>query len=301
MNILTDHPILTHFTGDVRAFTEGFLIDKINTSSCLPILVTISSAHIDRVWTIDSQDCYTQAVKLFPSIFNDNSDHSTNGRRKDEGTGQRDLSEVSVPPGIILVFRLKSSDIISDRDYGNKNDDDVVSSGSCDRLNPLEKAMPLVGLNITHSSIKAKTSSSSLSLSTTTTTSPNLCNHIAFFIKSDGRSSVAFSTAVSYWRKAMVAHDILEYKGVDSTVDMPLPSAILSSFLAYLDDWSYHEGVAVMVDNRHNTNASSANNSSTTTITTNIISSYQSLLHASHSFAKYPTVGLPGQGLLSMR
>jgi len=298
MTILTDHPILTHFTGDVRTFTEGFLIDKINTSSCLPILVTIST-HIDRVWTIDSQDCYTQAVKLFPSIFNNSSDHSTNARRKDEGTGQRDLSEVSVPPGIILVFRLKSSDITSDGDYDRNHGD--VSSGSCDRLNPLEKAMPLVGLNITHSSNKAKTSSSSSSSSSTTTTSPNLCNHIAFFIKSDGRSSVAFSTAVSYWRKAMVAHDILEYKGVESTVDMPLPSAILSSFLAYLDDWNYHDGVAVMVDNRHNTNASLANNSTTTTITTNIISSYQSLLHASHSFAKYPTVGLPGQGLLSMR
>jgi len=204
---------------------------------------------------------------------------------------------VSVPPGIILVFRLKSSDITSDgnNDYYDGNN---VSCGSCDRLNPLEKAMPLVGLNITHSSNKAKTSSSS---SSSSTTSPNLCNHIAFFIKSDGRSSVAFSTAVSYWRKAMVAHDILEYKGVDSTVDMPLPSAILSSFLAYLDDWSSHDGVAVMVDNRHNTNASLANNSTTTTITTNIISSYQSLLHASHSFAKYPTVGLPGQGLLSMR
>lgn len=298
MTILTDHPILTHFTGDVRTFTEGFLIDKINTSSCLPILVTIS-AHIDRVWTIDSQDCYTQAVKLFPSIFNDNSDHSTNGRRKDEGSGQRDLSEVSIPPGIILVFRLKSSDIITDGDYDG-DDDDYVSSGSSDRLNPLEKAMPLVGLNITHSSNKVKTSSS-LSSATTTASSPNLCNHIAFFIKSDGRSSVAFSTAVSYWRKAMVAHDILEYKGVDSIVDMPLPSAILSSFLAYLDDWSYHEGVAVMVDNRHNTNTSLASNSTTTSITTNIISSYQSLLYASHSFAKYPTVGLPGQGLLSMR
>lgn len=294
MTILTDHPILTHFTGDVRTFTEGFLIDKINTSSCLPILVTIST-HIDRVWTIDSQDCYTQAVKLFPSIFNNSSDHSTNVRRKDEGTGQRDLSEVNVPPGIILVFRLKSSDITSDGDYDGNDYD--VSSGSCDRLNPLEKAMPLVGLNITYNSNKAKTTS----LSSTPITSPNLCNHIAFFIKSDGRSSVAFSTAVSYWRKAMVAHDILEYKGVDSTVDMPLPSAILSSLLAYLDDWSYHEGVAVMVDNRHNTNASLANNSTTTTITTDIISSYQSLLHASHSFAKYPTVGLPGQGLLSMR
>lgn len=300
MTILTDHPILTHFMGDVRTFTEGFLIDKINNSSCLPILVTIST-HIDRVWTIDSQDCYLQAIKLFPSIiFNDssNSNHTTNVRNNDNG--DRNL----LPPGIIIVFRLKSSDII--------NDHDADYNSSSDSLNPLEKAMPLVGLNISHSSNKAKTSSSPSS-----TSSPSLCNHIAFFIKSDGRSSVAFNTAVNYWRKAMIAYDILEYKGViiDSTIDVPLPSAILSSFLAYLDDdWSY-EGMSMMLDNknkqstssssRDNMNASTtASNATTiinTTATTNTISSYQSLLHASHSFAKYPTAGLPGQGLLSMR
>lgn len=110
LTVLTDHPIVPHFEAELHAFSEGFVVEKMDGAMCLPMLVSIGQ-HVDRVWTVDPADCMAHASKLFSSVF-----------LKD-----RNLPDVEVPQGILVVFRLKADGV------------------QVDDLNPVQRTLPLVG------------------------------------------------------------------------------------------------------------------------------------------------------------
>lgn len=116
LTVLTDHPVVPHFEAELRTFTEGLLVEKMDGASCLPLLMSVGQ-HVDRVWTVDTADCLAQASKLLAPLF----------------LKERHLPNIDVPSGIIIVFRLKS------------HEDLPPSLAGEALLNPLERSLPLVG------------------------------------------------------------------------------------------------------------------------------------------------------------
>jgi hypothetical protein len=110
VTVLSDHPVVPHFEAELRTFTEGFLVEKMDGAMCLPVLVSIAQ-HVEHVWTVDAADCMGQASRLFSPAF-----------LKD-----RTLPDVEVPSGMLIIFRLKADD------------------AQADGLNPAQRALPLVG------------------------------------------------------------------------------------------------------------------------------------------------------------
>lgn len=182
LTVLTDHAIVPHFEAELRTFTEGLLVEKMDGASCLPLLVSIGQ-HVDRVWTVDTADCVTQASKLLSPLF----------------LKERNLPNIDVPSGIIIVFRLKS-------------DGDLRDSDNSEVLNPLERTLPLVRA-----------------------AGGERTRHIALIVPNDSRSASAVSSALSHWRTALRMHDVQEHRGGN---EVALPDSILRAVLSLLDFWS---------------------------------------------------------------
>lgn len=132
LTVLTDHPVVPHFEAELRTFTEGFLIEKMDGASCLPLLTSIGR-HVDRVWTVDTTDCVSQAAKLIAPLF-----------LKEKG-----LPDIDVPAGFIIIFRLKSAD-------------QLATDGEAS-MNPLEASLPLVSSNARHIALIVPSSSRAFS------------------------------------------------------------------------------------------------------------------------------------------
>ncbi len=187
LTVLTDHPVVPHFEAELRTFAEGLLVEKMDGASCLPMLVSIGQ-HVDRVWTVDTADCLAQASKLLAPLF----------------LKERNLPDIDVPPGIIIVFRIKSLEDLQS------------SSESGVEFNPLQRSLPLVGSIASTSGVR----------------------HIALIVPHESRSASAVSSALSHWRVAMRMHDVEEHRG---GAEVALPDSILRAVLSLLDFWS--EGV----------------------------------------------------------
>lgn len=130
LTVLTDHPMVPHFEAELRTFTEGFLVEKMDGASCLPLLTSIGR-HVDRVWTVDTTDCVAQAAKLIAPIF-----------LKEKG-----LPDIDVPSGFMIIFRLKSAEQLSSEGHSG--------------LNPLEASLPLVSSSARHIALMVPSSSRS--------------------------------------------------------------------------------------------------------------------------------------------
>lgn len=192
----TDHPVIPYFDADLKLFTDGFIIEKMNNSACIPILISMEN-HIDRVWSIDVADFIQESTLLFPQL-----------NHKDLDTA---LSSTIESSGLIIIFRLKTTlSYEGDIEHGMF-------------LNPLERSMPLIGMKLLNKETSVSVNDEQL---------PSVCRHIAFLIRSDSRITTSMNEACSYWRKAMRMYEIQEHKGKD----VPIPTSILLAYLSYLDD-----------------------------------------------------------------
>lgn len=244
LTVLTDHPVMPHFEAELRTFTEGLLVEKMDGASCLPLLVSLGQ-HVDRVWTVDTADCLTQASKLFAPLF----------------LKERGLPSIDVPSGIIIVFRLKGPE-------------DLPQNAEQDALNPLERSLPLIG--------------------STGAASTGRFRHIALIVPNESRSASAVSSALSHWRTALRMHDVQEHRG---NHEVALPDAILRAVLSLLDFWS--EGVPNTVAA---TDTSSSSSTSFEKLSSALVArSAQDYLTTALSFAKMPTLQIPGAGYYALK
>lgn len=233
LTALTDHPIVPHFEADLRTFTEGLLVEKMDGAMSLPILISIGH-HVDRVWTVDTADCMVQASKLLSHAF----------------LKERNLPDIDVPHGLLIIFRLKSD------------------AEQADGMNPLQRSLPIVG------SINGA-----------------FAKHIALVIPTNSRSATSMSSACSQWRTAMRMHDVQEHRG---GAEVSLPDGILRAFLSALD--FLKEGVPNMIAATDTSGALTGDQVAAITAP-----DFLTLASTAVSFARCPTLQLPGSGYFAMK
>ena len=102
-SILTDHPVLPKFVAELRIFSGGFIVEKMNGQICVPLVISFAH-HVEKVYTLDFHDCFTQMKEkiLLPYLKTNNEDAPFLSQL---------LEEVSnnVPDGYIIVYKLKST------------------------------------------------------------------------------------------------------------------------------------------------------------------------------------------------
>lgn len=59
--LITDNPLYPCFHADLRLFTGGFLIERIDKSP-LPLLISIKS-HVEVMWSVDMGEAYTHGLR----------------------------------------------------------------------------------------------------------------------------------------------------------------------------------------------------------------------------------------------
>ena len=125
--MFADHPLLSPLNIEFRLFTNGFLIEKMYTST-LPILVSMS-VHVSHMWTIDASDFLEQSL-----------DYSGL-----EG------SHLDLPEGIVIVLQLYSNkELVKKANTVNNDIDDVLGRGKYlkyNTYNPLSRAFPALGMS----------------------------------------------------------------------------------------------------------------------------------------------------------
>lgn len=60
--MVTDNPLYPVFNADLRLFTGGFVIERIDRSP-LPLLISMKS-HVEVMWTVDMRDAYNIGSRL---------------------------------------------------------------------------------------------------------------------------------------------------------------------------------------------------------------------------------------------
>jgi hypothetical protein len=89
MHVLTDNAFVPLAHADVKAFQEGFVIDRLNTRS-LPALVSFK-LHVEEAWSCDVTECHRYSKELWA--------------KDNKGQGQPVCDEL--PSGILLVLKMK--------------------------------------------------------------------------------------------------------------------------------------------------------------------------------------------------
>jgi hypothetical protein len=253
LTMLTDHPLVPHFDAEIRTYSEGFLVEKMDGAACLPLLVSIGR-HVDRVWTVDAADCMGQAMKVMDPLF----------------LKERNLPDVTVPPGMLIIFRLKSDD--AEAAAAPQGDADPFA-----HQNPLERTLPLVGSEHRQAGAGAG------------------AKHIAVFVRTGSRSATAVSSATSHWRVAMRMHDVQEHKG---GADVAIPAGVLRAYLSLLDYRS--EGVPSTIA-ATDTTATSSGGDADSKATALVAATYKAMVATAVSFAQCPGLQIPGAGFYAMR
>ena len=124
--LLTDHPLLAVVSAEVRLFTSGLIIQRFNNVPCQPVLISIAN-HVEAVWTVDSETCWTLASTQLPSA----------------GEGHNILKwtkDTTITEGIFVILQLKdknsmTSDLQSEEDKEDNKKSDAY-------INPLESSLP---------------------------------------------------------------------------------------------------------------------------------------------------------------
>jgi hypothetical protein len=114
--VLFDHPVLPVADAELRVFSEGLVIERMDCSS-LPVLVSIGT-HVDCMWVVDTAEVSHQASQLLPPRL------ST-------------FPEVPLEEGLLIVFRLKA-DFAADADAEAED----AESLSALQYNLLARALP---------------------------------------------------------------------------------------------------------------------------------------------------------------
>jgi hypothetical protein len=102
VDMMTSHPIYPCFSSEIKLFTEGFIITKINNSISVPVIISFNS-DISKLWVVDPVDWFESC-----SVSNF---HSSNNEKPTEKIGKllnRDNLE-KIPNGLVLIFELKTA------------------------------------------------------------------------------------------------------------------------------------------------------------------------------------------------
>lgn len=214
--VLSDHPVVPHFEAEVRTFTEGFLVEKMDGAMCLPMLVSIGH-HVERVWTVDIADCIQHASRLLSPAF----------------LKERALPDIEVPTGVLVIFRLKADDAESEA------------------LNPLQRSLPLVGCSSTagtkHVALVMPSTSRSASSLTSSCAQWRVAMRMHDVQEHRGGAEVAipdgilraFLAVLDFWREGVpntvAATDTSGTAAADRTPLLTAPSyqALMATALAY--------------------------------------------------------------------
>jgi hypothetical protein len=113
--MLTDHPLCPVCESEIRLFSEGFVIEKFD-STRMPLLVSMKT-HVECLWVVDSFETKNQASLFIPPLLDAFPLNSSDSA------------------GLLVVFRLKV-------DYELSLDDkeDIL------QYNPLERVLPFINL-----------------------------------------------------------------------------------------------------------------------------------------------------------
>jgi hypothetical protein len=124
VTMLTDHPAAPVLHAEMRLFTSGFVVEKLN-KSFLPFLFSFA-VHVKEMWTVDLGDCYRRALAS-PSF---------------EGTSSS--SVVEIPEGLLVV--LQCHDFRDEKgNMGKGSDTNSNSVKSCIEYNMLDRILPSSG------------------------------------------------------------------------------------------------------------------------------------------------------------
>jgi hypothetical protein len=122
VTMLTDHPSSPVISAEVRLFTSGFVVEKMD-KCFLPFLVSFG-VHVKEMWTVDLGECYRRATesKSFES--------------------SRTSVSVDIPEGLLVVLQC--------HDFGDKDDSTFTESNSlsvrsCIEYNMLDRILPSTG------------------------------------------------------------------------------------------------------------------------------------------------------------
>lgn len=122
--MLTDHPAAPVLHAEMRLFTSGFIVEKVDRL-LLPFLFSFA-VHVKEMWTVDLSDCYRRALasKAFES-----SDTSP---------------VVNIPDGLLVV--LQCHDFRDEKgNMGKGSDANSHTVKSCIEYNMLDRILPATG------------------------------------------------------------------------------------------------------------------------------------------------------------
>lgn len=254
LTALTDHPLVPFASAELRPFSSGLLIEKLNTH-CLPIMLSIGS-HVECMWTVDLQEMLAQSAKLC-NLGNlaAGSPYSIQSR--------------NMPEGYVVIFKLKSftREAVESEDRRRRqealdekarqgqelrkrlalraagmladDDEDDADENMDDRNHPRCDATSALeeGLSTMQKALQFNPLQRSLPDLKGRAEGPR---HVAFIVTTSSRGGAAMSAACSCWRAALRLHDLPEHRG-QSAGASPLPEPILRSALCFLDSRTYEE------------------------------------------------------------
>ena len=169
----TNHSVHPFFTSDLKLYQEGFILTKLNHLSSVPITVHFAR-DISKVWTIDSFDCFQEAIQhIQQSSGNSSSSSSSLTAAALQLYGQ---SEDRLPKGIILIFELKSRGIIHHQQH-----------------TALHQSLPSIFTNSKHSQSQTQ--------------------FLAIFFPHNDRSGSILPSIMESWKVSIRMNDIEEFKG----------------------------------------------------------------------------------------
>jgi hypothetical protein len=101
-SIITDHPIWPKFFAEMRLFSGGFIIEKMNGQVCIPLVISFAQ-HVESVCTMDFHDCFIQMKDkiLMPYLRTHPQDASFISTVVEQ-------LESMIPDGYLIVYRLRS-------------------------------------------------------------------------------------------------------------------------------------------------------------------------------------------------
>lgn len=123
VTMLTDHPSAPVLHAEMRLFTSGFVVEKLN-KCFLPFLVSFG-VHVKEMWTVDMGDCYRRALDS-------------------KSLGGKTSSVIDIPEGLLIV--LQCHDFRDDNGNMCKGSDvNSHSVKSCIEYNMLDRILPNSG------------------------------------------------------------------------------------------------------------------------------------------------------------
>lgn len=261
ISIITDHPVLPNFDADLKLYSSGFIMERMNGQVCLPLVISFAH-HVECSYSIDFQDCFQQIKEqiLLPYL-----QQANNSNHKENLVDDLMASIISeVPSGYLIVYKLKKLQNNSKYTAFDRLLPNFHQSANGDRH---------VGLCLKYSSSSTSSSSSSNSIPATVT---------------------------EHWRAAMRMYDVSEHKGKDVKIPRALLQSFLTLLDRWMTpsihNTDYYLSMDQILQSRSSTSATSQPQQKEEEVQK---LSYCDMVSYANDY--HIRFGLPGEGITSMR